>query len=223
MKLDVGKTARWMGTCACLVGGYEGLWMVAKPDTLAYNIPTVCYGETEGVKVGDHYTKQQCLDMLAAKLPRYWAEIAKCIKVPTSDNENIAYTSFSYNVGSGGFCKSTTLRKLNQGDHAGACHAMASWDRAGGKEVKGLQNRRASEIKICLTPDTPYVAKIADKFYPPVPFYPMPILPPPVAHTEAPAIEPATVMPPKTVVHKRHKLTVKEVVCTGMFWKRDCK
>jgi lysozyme len=141
-----------MATCAVLVGGFEGLWCTAKPDTLAYGIPTVCYGETEHVKVGDHYTKQQCLDMLANKLPRYWSEIEKCIHVPTSDNEKRAYTSFAYNVGSAGFCRSATAHKLNAGDHVGACKALASWDRAGGRVVKGLQNRRSAEIKICLTP-----------------------------------------------------------------------
>lgn len=149
---DLGK---WALVCATLVGGFEGLWLVAKPDKLAYGIPTVCYGETENVKVGDTYTKPECLTMLAEKLPRYYAEIARCIKVPTSDNEKIAYTSFAYNVGSAGFCKSTTLRKLNAGDHKGACDALMAWTRAGGKFVQGLHNRRAKERTICLTPDAP--------------------------------------------------------------------
>lgn len=144
---DVGK---WAAVCATLVGGFEGLWLVAKPDKLAYGIPTVCYGETEAVKVGDRYTKEECLAMLAAKLPRYYLEIAKCIKVPVSDDEKTAYTSFAYNVGSAGFCKSSVAKKLNAGDHVGACNAMMSWNRAGGKFVQGLENRRARERDICL-------------------------------------------------------------------------
>lgn len=149
---------KWALVCATLVAGYEGLWLIAKPDTLAYGIPTVCYGETENVKVGDTYTKPECLTMLAEKLPRYYAEIARCIKVSTSDNEKIAYTSFAYNVGSAGFCRSTTLRLLNAGDHKGACDALMAWTRAGGKFVQGLHNRRAKERIICLTPDKAVMA-----------------------------------------------------------------
>ena len=145
---DLGK---WALVCASLVGGCEGLWLVAKPDTLAYGIPTVCFGETEGVKVGDRYTKDECLAMLAAKLPRYYAEIARCIKVPVSDNEKIAYTSFAYNVGSAGFCRSSTARLLNSGHHKEACNGLMSWDRAGGREVQGLKNRRERERAICLS------------------------------------------------------------------------
>jgi lysozyme len=118
------KAATWLTVCATFVGGFEGFALKAYPDRLAHNLPTVCYGETEGVKLGDHYTKEQCTEMLANKLPRYWNEIAPSIKVKVSDNEKIAYTSFAYNVGSGAFKKSTMLRRLNAGDHKGACDAL---------------------------------------------------------------------------------------------------
>ncbi len=151
----VGRSVGWTMACATLCAGFEGLATQAYPDRLAKGLPTVCYGETEGVKLGDHYTKQECSDMLAAKLPRYWSEIAKCIRVPVSDNEKIAYTDFAYNVGSAGFCHSTTARKLNAGDHVGACNALMAWNRTKSKGVvAGLTRRREAERKICLTPDS---------------------------------------------------------------------
>lgn len=149
---DFAKVA---AVCAVFVGGWEGLWLTVKPDRLAYNIPTGGYGETENVKLGETHTKEYWQALLAQKLPRYWAEIAPCIKVPISDNEMLAYTSFAYNVGSAGFCKSSAARKLNAGDHSGACQALMGWNHAGGREVQGLTNRRASERKLCLTPDAP--------------------------------------------------------------------
>lgn len=130
---------------------WEGLWLIAKPDKLAYNIPTVCYGETEGVKIGDAYTKQACRDMLGDKLAnKYLVGMNKCIKVAISDRMRAAFLSTTYNIGIGGFCKSTMVRKLNAGDAAGACDAMLSWNRAGGRVVKGLQNRRESERAMCI-------------------------------------------------------------------------
>lgn len=132
------------------VAQFEGLWLVAKPDTLAYGIPTVCYGETEGVKVGDKYTKEQCQQKLAEKLPRYLNEINRCIKVPVSDRTRAAYLSLAYNIGSGAFCRSTALRRLNAGAGVASCNAMMMWTRAGGKFVKGLENRRKVEVSMCL-------------------------------------------------------------------------
>lgn len=130
---------------------WEGVWLVAKPDTLAYGLPTVCYGETEGVRVGDRYTIAQCRDMLAKKLPRYANEIARCIKVPITEEALGAFIVFSYNVGSGAFCKSTALRKLNAGDTRGACESLRQWVNAGGKFRQGLLNRRNDEIDLCLS------------------------------------------------------------------------
>lgn len=141
------------GTIACAVPAvcqWEGLWLTAKPDRLAYGIPTVCYGETEGVKVGDTYTKEQCADMLANKLPRYLDEIDRCIKVPISDRTRASYLSFAYNVGSAGFCRSSALKLLNAGNERGSCDALMQWTRAGGKFVQGLQNRRVAERAQCL-------------------------------------------------------------------------
>jgi lysozyme len=142
-----------MLTCACFVGGFEGLACTAYPDHLAHGLPTVCYGETEGVHLGDHHTPEQCRQMLANKLPRYWKETEACIHVPTSDNEKIAYTSFSYNLGTGAFCHSTIASRLNSGDHKGACDAILPYDHASGKKVPGLTRRRKAERTLCLTPD----------------------------------------------------------------------
>lgn len=146
----IGPPLRWMAACAVLVGGFEGLSTTAYHDKLANGLPTVCYGETEGVKMGDHYTKQQCLDMLAQKLPRYWYEIEKLIKVPLSDNEKIAYTSFDYNLGTAAFSRSSFLKKLNAGDHKGACEGMLVYNRTRSVGyVKGLDTRRHKEVSVC--------------------------------------------------------------------------
>lgn len=139
--------------CASLCSGFEGLYTHAYHDTLAHGLPTVCYGETEGVKMTAHYTPVECKLMLSKKLPRYWEEINECINVRISDNEKIAYTDFAYNVGSGGFCHSSLLKKLNAGDHSDACKGLLAWDVASGKHIPGLLRRRVAERDICLRPD----------------------------------------------------------------------
>lgn len=148
----MGQSLRWMAACAVLVGGFEGLSTTASPDKLANGLLTVCYGETKGVKRGDHYTKQQCLEMLQKSLPPYWFEIEPNIHVQLSDNEKIAYTSFTYNLGSDRFNKSSFLKKLNAGDHVGACRGMLTYDHTRSMgQVAGLTKRRHKEDAICET------------------------------------------------------------------------
>jgi lysozyme len=149
------KAVTWIAACTALTGAFEGCNLQAKVDTIGTGHPvTWCHGETIGaVAVGQRFTPAECDAMLAARLPQYWNAIEPCIHVETSDNEKIAYTSASYNIGSGAFCNSAMARKLNAGDHAGACDALMLYTHANGRVVRGLVNRRAAERKICLTPD----------------------------------------------------------------------
>jgi lysozyme len=137
---------------AAFVAPWEGLY--TKPYRDMVGVLTVCYGETEGVKPSDRYTPQQCSDMLAKKLPRYYAEISSCwgqeIEARLTDNMRVAFTSGAYNFGSGAFCKSSMVRALEAGDFRKACHALRLYNRAGGRVVRGLDNRRKAEEKLCL-------------------------------------------------------------------------
>lgn len=74
------------------------------------------------------------------------------VKVPLNQNQFDALTSFVYNVGRGNFATSTMLAKLNQGDYDGAASEFPRWKYAGGKEYRGLLNRRLAEQATFKTP-----------------------------------------------------------------------
>ncbi|WP_244488990.1 lysozyme [Devosia sp. Root635] len=141
-----------MAAAIALVGSWEGLRTVAYPDRLANGIPTVCFGETRGVKLGDSYTVEQCQVMLGQGLVDFEAGMRRCLVAPDSipDQPYVAFLSLSYNIGTGAFCRSTVARKANAGDIRGACNAIPMWNRAGGKVLPGLINRRADERRLCL-------------------------------------------------------------------------
>lgn len=137
---------------AAFIGPWEGLRTTAYPDRLARNIPTVCYGETRGVELGDIYTAAECDAMLAKAVQDFHDGLAKCIpSLPALPvGVQVAFTSWSYNVGLGAACGSTLARKANAGDLVGACNQLSRWNRAGGRAVKGLSNRRGAERTRCL-------------------------------------------------------------------------
>ncbi len=134
-----------------LVGAWEGLRTVAYRDVVG--VPTVCYGETRGVKMGDRYSKAECDAMLGAGLKDFEKGMRRCLKSPHKIPEKtyVAFLSFSYNVGIGAFCRSTLVRKANSGDLRGACNELTKWVNAGGKRIRGLVNRRKDELRICLS------------------------------------------------------------------------
>ena len=149
-KMGIGLTV--VGSLAIgLVGGYEGLRTKAYRDIVG--VPTVCFGETRGVKLGDVYSVDECRAMLGDALLEFETGMRRCMVFPDSvpDKPYVAFLSFTYNVGVGAFCKSTLARKVNAGDIRGGCNELPKWNRAGGRVVKGLIRRRAEERALCLS------------------------------------------------------------------------
>jgi lysozyme len=149
-KSRLKKGSAVMAAAVALVGAWEGVRTVAYRDIVG--IPTVCFGETRGVKMGDRYTMEECRTMLGDALVEFETGMRKCLTNPDAvpDKPYVAFLSLSYNIGTGAFCKSTVARKANVGDILGACNAISAWNKAGGKVVKGLTNRRAEEQNLCL-------------------------------------------------------------------------
>jgi lysozyme len=77
------------------------------------------------------------------------------VKVPITQNQRDALSSFIYNLGEGNFSSSTLLKKLNAGNYLGAADEFLRWNKAtiGGvlQEVTGLTNRRKAERDLFLS------------------------------------------------------------------------
>ena len=58
--------------------------------------------------------------------------------------------ALAYNIGPGAFCGSTLVKRLNAEDYPGACREILRWNRAGGRVVQGLVNRREAEYRQCI-------------------------------------------------------------------------
>lgn len=138
------------GLLLVMVPKFEGMVLRGYKDPIG--IVTACAGHTKTAVLGKAYTMEQCNKLLDQDLAEHAKGAMRCIKVPTTPGERAAYVSFAYNVGTGAFCKSTMVRKLNAGDYIGACNELGRWTQAGGKELKGLVRRRAAERALCVAP-----------------------------------------------------------------------
>jgi len=150
VKSRLGKSAAVLAITVGVVGTFEGVRTVAYKDVVG--VPTVCFGETRGVKMGDQYTMTECKKMLGGALLEFSAGLDKCLKpeVEVPDLTYVAFMSWAYNVGIGAACKSTLVRKANAGDLLGACNQLPRWNRGGGRPIRGLTRRRGEERTMCL-------------------------------------------------------------------------
>lgn len=138
-----------------LIQDHEGLRTSTYLDPVG--IPTVCYGHTgRDVKMGQRYTKDQCLVILHQDIVKHAKGVDKCIKVGMTPNQYDAVVSFTFNVGVSRFCNSTMAKKLNRSDFLGAADEFPKWKYAqvNGKPtvLRGLVTRRTAERNLFLTP-----------------------------------------------------------------------
>ncbi|WP_299297462.1 lysozyme [uncultured Tateyamaria sp.] len=144
---------RFLASAVPFIGRWEGLRLDAYLDIVG--VPTVCYGETKGVKLGDSYTKAECDEMLAREIIDYRDRLRPAFTADTLERRmplgrDVAFTSLAYNVGVHGTAKSTAVRRLNDLHIAGACQALGWFNKAGGRVIRGLVNRRSEETELCL-------------------------------------------------------------------------
>lgn len=118
------------------------------------NVPTIGYGATiypDGRKVTmqDHpIDEPTALEYLEHHVEwRVCPVIDATVRVPLSQCQYDALTSFVYNVGRIG---PTMLAKLNAGDFRGAANEFPRWNKDDGRVVDGLTRRRASERALFL-------------------------------------------------------------------------
>jgi lysozyme len=113
-------------------------------------VPTIGYGHTMGVKVGHSITKEQADKFFEDDYKLAEKEVMGLVKVPLTENQLGALTSFVYNLGATRLRGSTLLRKLNNKDYVGASTEFDRWEDSGGKVLNGLVARRAAERKLFL-------------------------------------------------------------------------
>jgi len=111
-------------------------------------VPTIGWGSTKGVRMGDVITLEEAESMLEWDLAEAEEAVNQFVEVDMRPYEYDALVSFTFNCGVNAFHGSTLLRLLNAGDRNGAALQFPRWNKDNGKVVKGLVRRRAAEQKM---------------------------------------------------------------------------
>jgi lysozyme len=128
----------------------EGNILTAYHDTVG--VITIGVGHTSAagppvVTPGMKITAEQSDEILSRDLVGVENDINSAVKVPLTQNQFDALSSFVFNIGGTAFRNSTLLRKLNSHDYAGAADQFLVW-----VKQKELTGRRKAERQQFLTP-----------------------------------------------------------------------
>ena len=125
---------------------FEGCRLSAYLDSV--NVPTIGYGHTKGVVMGDTCTQEEAEAFLMSDLHSAITAVENAVTVDLTDEEEGALVDLVFNIGAGNFQHSTLLRLLNAGDFAGAAEQFSQWNHAGALVLAGLTRRRAAEAAL---------------------------------------------------------------------------
>ncbi len=130
-----------------LIKSYEKLRLTAYMPT-PKDRPTIGWGHTKGVKLGDKITREQAEQFFSEDLSRFEECINQAVTVALNENQFDALAAFVFNVGPTAFVTSTMLKKLNEKDYVGAAGQFKRWNKQAGEVVAGLTRRREEERQL---------------------------------------------------------------------------
>lgn len=128
--------------------GFRGKAYIPVPG----DVPTIGYGFTKGVKMGDIMTLGEAQERLIEELRPYENAVWEACTLEPNQNQFDAIVLLCYNIGIAGFKRSTVLKAHNRGDFDAAARAFGLWNKSGGKVYAGLTKRRAEEAALYLEP-----------------------------------------------------------------------
>jgi len=125
-------------------------------DKPTYGLGSTVRPDGKPVQAGDRITPPAATNLAVRDITVKEAAIKACVTAPMHQHEYDAFVSLAYNVGTGAFCSSTLVKKLNALDYTGACAEILRWRFFQGKDCSdaksgcmGIWLRRRGEYQLC--------------------------------------------------------------------------
>jgi lysozyme len=132
------------------------LWTVCVGHVIDPNHARVPFEERNSLAIPEGWNRVFTLEevdaILAKDLERFERGVLKyCPSAGSRQAWLDSLVSFSFNLGLGTLQRSTLRQKHNRGDHEGAANELLKYCKAGGKVLRGLENRRKDERALYLS------------------------------------------------------------------------
>lgn len=136
-----------------MIEAFEGFPAKGKPYLCPAGVLTQGFGHTAaagGERLGGQWTREKARDVLRDDLGRvYEPAVRAALKRAPTQGQFDAMVSLCFNIGAGGFARSSVVKFFNRGQFEQAAAAFSLWVKATvngvRKTLDGLVRRRASE------------------------------------------------------------------------------
>ena len=135
---------------AAFIPSEEGMRTEAYLDIVG--IPTICMGDTEGVKLGQTTTVDDCNVRLNKRTEKLIPMVEKTVRIQLAGATIASLTAFCDNVGTKACMGSESFKAMRIGHIREGCDKLLNWSRAG-KNRYALLGRRMRERALCLVGD----------------------------------------------------------------------
>ena len=131
------------------------LWTVGVGRVIDPNHIKVKLEERKNLPIPDGWNRTFSIEevdkLLAEDLARFESGVRRLCPNGLNPGRFGALVSFAFNVGLGNLQNSTLRMKHNRGEFESAADEFMKWNKAGGKELKGLTTRRKDERALYLS------------------------------------------------------------------------
>jgi lysozyme len=131
------------------------LWTIGVGHVIDPGHAKVPFEQRSYLEIPDGWNRTLTMEevdaILAKDLERFERGVLRyCPSAGSRQSWLDALVSFSFNLGLGTLQRSTLRQKHNRGDYQGAADEFLKYTKAGGKVLKGLENRRKDERALYL-------------------------------------------------------------------------
>ena len=129
-----------------LIKDFEGLELDAY--LCPSNVPTIGYGHTKDVCMGDTIEYETAVELLKHDLCEFENIVKDCVTTQLNQNQFDALVSFTFNLGGHNLSRSTLLKRVNARLFSEVQKEFMKWVYSNGSVLVGLQRRRYAEAKL---------------------------------------------------------------------------
>ena len=142
--------ADWLPAAGRIIKEFEGCHLDAY--LCPAGVPTIGWGATAGVKMGDRISQSRADQLLADDVEARYQRLLGLLPMVRQwpGNRVAALVSWAYNVGMQAVADSTLRKRLLAGEDPVkvAAEELPRWNKADGKPLAGLTRRRAAEVAL---------------------------------------------------------------------------
>jgi lysozyme len=138
-----------------VISSFEGFDQVAVYDVNGYSVG---YGShynwdaKRNVQKGDIVDKATAKQWLLNDAQKDYAFVQSIVRVPITDNQLLALSSLSYNIGGNALANSSLIKLLNAGYNVpSVASEFDKWIFVAGQKSEGLKKRREAEKQLFLS------------------------------------------------------------------------